>query len=318
MIGSRHRRLAAIDIGTVTARLLIADVSSAGIVEVVRSTDITHLGEGLSTTGRLAEDAMERVAACVARYTAMIEAHDVEEWGAVATSASRDAENGRDFLDLLERSGVRPEIIAGAREAELSFAGATLGATGHNVLVNDIGGGSTEIVVGAPPVSAGEKARIDFSCSVDVGSRRVTERFVHSDPPRPGELAAAREFIANAIGPCIEALAVKPARCISLAGTATTLSAISQRMKVYDRERVHGSVVTVVELQRIIEMLSGMTLSERKEVLGLHPDRAGVIVAGLLVLETLLGMVGLESTEVSEHDLLYGILLDTFGRRFLE
>ena len=138
MIDMRTRRLAAIDIGTVTARLLIAEVSSAGISEIARSVDITHLGEGLPATGRLSASAMQRVATCMTRYAREMETNGVERYRAVATSASRDAENGDEFLSLLESCGVRPQVIAGRREAELSFAGATVEIMGDGVLVNDI------------------------------------------------------------------------------------------------------------------------------------------------------------------------------------
>jgi len=312
MTDTRTRRLAAIDIGTVTARLLIADVSSAGISEIVRSVDITHLGEGLPATGRLSASAMQRVATCMTRYVQEMRANGVEMYRAVATSASRDAENGDEFMSLLEACGVRPQVIAGCREAELSFAGATVEVTGEGVLVNDIGGGSTEIVLGdvvgmeAPP-------HVITAASIDVGSRRVTEMFLHADPPTADEIAAARAFIADVLTPYFGSLTSRPSRCISLAGTATSLSAIMQRMAVYDPARVHGSCVSIESLREMIGMLSELTNAQKREVVGLHPDRASVILAGALVLETLLDMAGLDSTEVSEHDILYGILLDTYG-----
>ncbi|MDA3937597.1 MAG: Ppx/GppA phosphatase family protein [Actinomycetota bacterium] len=312
MSEGRARRLAAIDIGTVTARLLIADVSSAGVRQIARSVDITHLGEGLHASGRLSESAMERVATCIARYAREMQDSGVEAFRAVATSASRDAGNGQEFLALLESRGVRPEIIAGQREAELSFAGAKSDDVGEGVLVNDIGGGSTEIVVGNVG-TVGTAPQIVASASLNVGSRRVTEMFMREDPPTTGEISAARSFIHQELTPYFQSLEAKPRRCISLAGTATTLSAIRQRMAVYDPESIHGSIVTAAALSETIVMLSGLDLSRRREVVGLHPDRASVIIAGALVLEVLMDLAGLDSTEISEHDILYGILLDTYG-----
>ncbi len=186
------RRLAAIDIGTVTTRLLVADVSATAIREVFRSTDITHLGEDLTTTGQLAPEAMARVRDVIVRYARVAEEHGVEAWGAVATSASRDAANGAEFLGMLDGAGMRPHIIDGATEARLTFAGATFATASDDVLVDDIGGGSTELVFG----SGGDTLRIDSARSIDIGSRRLTEMFLLSDPPVAAELVRARNHVA--------------------------------------------------------------------------------------------------------------------------
>jgi exopolyphosphatase/guanosine-5'-triphosphate,3'-diphosphate pyrophosphatase len=309
------RRLAAIDIGTVTTRLLVADVSADGtIAEVERSTDITHLGEGLTATGRLSDAAMGRVSAVIARYAERMEALGVESFSAMATSASRDAENSADFLALLAGHGIVPLVIPGEREARLSFAGATSDMDEcENLLVVDLGGGSTELIVGDVAEEHGARtAQIIKARSIDVGSKRVTEMFLHADPPTAEELADARGWSAEQLRPFFDGLRERPEQMVALAGTATTLSAIRQGLEIYDPSLVHCSCLTGSELSDLVDQLGSLTLEERKKVPGLDPGRASVIVAGALVLETVVALAGLESTLVSEHDILYGILLDAY------
>lgn len=310
---SETRRLAAIDIGTVTTRLLIADVRADRIDEVTRSTDITHLGEGLGKTGRLSDDAMKRVADVIARYADTMRENEVERFTAIATSASRDAENGDDFRSMLAEHGVEPEIIPGDREAQLSFDGATFGLIGEGFLVTDLGGGSTELVLGSVEAKDGERvARIEAARSIDVGSKRVTERFLHSDPPTPAELEEARTWSAENLRPYFDGLKTKPRKILALAGTATTLAAIKLELAEYDAAKVHGSELTGSDLTELLAMLAAMPLDERKHVTGLDPGRAPVIVAGTLILETVVGLAGCDSARVSDHDILHGILLDTY------
>ncbi len=307
------RRLAAIDIGTVTTRLLIADVSAGNIVEVERSTDITHLGAGLTLSGRLTDAAMARVAACVARYAERIDALGVEAAAAVATSASRDAENAEAFRARLAGFGVEPLVIDGAREAELAFLGATERFSGEGMLVVDCGGGSTELVLGDAFVLDGAReVRVDTMRSVDVGSRRMTELFFATDPPASSELEAARAWAAGEFRAYFEQLDRRPSVMLALAGTATTLAAVKQQLAAYDAELVHGFALSGADLSDLLEMLAALPLTRRREVVGLHPDRAGVIVAGALILETVLALAGLDGLIVSEHDILYGILRDTY------
>jgi exopolyphosphatase/guanosine-5'-triphosphate,3'-diphosphate pyrophosphatase len=307
-------RLAAIDIGTVTTRLLVADVSASGIAEVRRCTDITHLGEGLTATGRLSDAAMQRVATVIASYAQIIAELGVGSVTALATSASRDAENGDDFLALLAEHGIVPEIIPGEREARLSFAGAASDMEPcENLLVVDLGGGSTELILGDVRDEGGVRsAEIVKARSVDVGSKRVTERFLHSDPPTPAELAEAREWATTQLRPYFDGLRDRPQLMVAVAGTATSLSSIRQELEVYDSALIHCSCLTGPELADLTEMLASMTLERRKNLPGLDPGRAPVIVAGALILETILALAGLDSTLVSEHDILYGILLDSF------
>jgi len=311
---SEVRRLAAIDIGTVTTRLLVADVSSEGIEEVERSTDITHLGTGMTDSGRLSSEAMVRVADAIARYAQRMSELGVERYLALATSASRDAENGDDFRTLLAERGVEVSIIPGGREAELAFLGATFERPGDGMLVVDCGGGSTELILGDVDLSNGNRsATIAAARSIDVGSRRMTELFLHADPPSPFELEAARAWAVAEMRPFFDRLDERPRLMIGLAGTATTLAAIRLEMEVYDAERVHGHVISGSEISDILDLLAGMALDRRKQVVGLHPERAGVIVAGTLILETVLALAGLDSMVVSEHDILYGILLSAFS-----
>jgi len=309
------RRLAAIDIGTVTMRLLIADVSATSIDEVERCTDITHLGEGTAHTGRLSTEALSRVAAVARRYAALLAEHGVERVTAYATSASRDAENGDDLVAVMADAGIATSIIDGRHEAELSFAGATWSAAGENILVIDVGGGSTELIFGSAEREAdgGLVTDIELMRSIDVGSRRVTELFLHADPPTHTELDAARAFIAHELRPFFDTLRAKPRTLFSLAGAATSLSAINLELAEYDSERVHLSCLTGPQLGDLVGWLAGMPLAKRREVVGLHPDRASVIVAGALIIESALALSGLDSTVVSEHDILYGILLEAFS-----
>lgn len=308
---SARRRLSAIDMGTVTTRLLIADVSEDSVDEVVRRSVITHLGEGLERSGRLAEPAIERVVSTVAGYLEEIRAAGSEEPVALATSAARDAENANVLLAELAGLGVRPRVILGEEEARLSFLGATFGLEAEDVLVADPGGGSTELILGSASGRGAERrATIEASRSVDVGARRMTERFLAGDPPRKTQLEAARVWAVASFKPFFTSLRDRPSRLVTLAGSATSLSAVKQGLEDYDPTKVHGSELTGADLAELLDELASMTLEERRHVVGLEPERASVIVAGTLIIETVLGLAGLHSTVVSEHDILYGILLD--------
>jgi len=303
-------RLAAIDIGTVTCRLLVADVSDAGIREVDRSVDITHLGEGLAASSALSAAAMQRVADVIRRYAARMEELCVEGFSAIATSASRDASNSAGFLEMLASCGVSVEVISGLREAELSFAGAVTGRVGEGLLVVDCGGGSTELIFGDALPAA--PAHVRASKSIDIGSRRMTERHLHSDPPTAAELAAAHEEAVALLHPFFGRLEGQPSQLIGVAGTATTLAAIKLGLAEYDPEKVHGQVLTAREVSAVFKRLAELSLKERRELAGLHPERAGVIVAGALIVKAALELSGLDQITVSENDVLYGILLDIY------
>lgn len=313
-------RVAAIDIGTVTCRLLIADADpeTMAVVPVERHAEITDLGEGVDATGVLKEEAMERTALQVARYLERVQAPcdggpAAEALVAVATSASRDAANAADFVSRLARKGVQLSVIPGQREAELSFSGAADGYAGQPVTVVDIGGGSTEVIAGVCHPGPGGGVQIFARRSFDVGCRRMTERFLRSDPPADGELEEARRWAQAEMEGFIRELP-RTERLIAVAGTATTAVSIREAMEVYDPDRVHGEVVTRSQLRGIYDRLRAMPLAERRTVTGLQPQRASVIVAGFLILDAVLEAAGADRFTVSEHDILQGIVLDAAAK----
>ena len=308
----RNGRFAALDIGTVTCRLLVADVDAGRIREVAKEYAITDLGVGVDATGRLSQEAIERVLSTVDRYREVLArndgpAHPVERLIAMATSASRDAENGADFVRQLAEHGVSLAVIPGEREAQLTFVGASSDFPGENLLVVDIGGGSTEIVAGRfgeGPVAAR---------SFDIGCRRVTERFFRDDPPTAAQIGQARSWMREAMVPYFADLADRGFavdRVVAVAGTATSVVAIREAMEVYDSSRVHRARVTAAELQAIERRLTAETLAERERTVGLDPKRAGVIVAGLVILEEVLSLAGAEAYTASESDILHGMILE--------
>lgn len=304
------RRVAAIDIGTVTTRLLIADTDGSEVREIVRRTTVTHLGEGLHASGALSSAGIGRVAAAVAGFVVDIKDSGAGGVVAVATSAARDAANGDEFLQAVAAVGIRPRIIPGSVEARLSFAGATTGVTGDGILIADLGGGSTELVLGsAADVDGVRDVRIQASRSIDVGSRRVLDMFLHSDPPGADELDRAATWVAEQMGPFFEQLPQRPRELLTLAGTGTTLSAVKQRLAVYDPARVHGSHLSAADISGLLTALAAMPLAARRTVAGMDPARADVIVAGALILKAIIALAGLTATIVSEHDILYGLVL---------
>ena len=306
------KRIAAIDIGTVTTRLLVADVEAPGrVTEVYRSVDITHLGEGLPATGELSLEAMDRVGAVLAEYVRRLAETNVGLTVVAATSASRDASNSDEFRTVVESKGLDLSIISGEDEAELSFAGATYGRSGDGLLVVDIGGGSTELVLG----NATENERsITCAQSVDVGSRRITEMFLHDDPPTEDQIEEAREYVRMALEDFFEGCPMTATEAISVAGTATTLSAIEMSLDPYVADRIEGTMLATTGISFTMARLASLPLDERKRVVGLHPERAYVIISGAIILEEVLGLAGLSSTTVSERDILYGMLLDAYRR----
>jgi exopolyphosphatase/guanosine-5'-triphosphate,3'-diphosphate pyrophosphatase len=282
--------VAVIDIGTNTTRLLVAEVEDGDVVELERRTAITSLGRGVDATGRLSEEAMDRVAETIAAYREVIDRLGAERVVAVATSAMRDAENGPAFRDYLrEKYGVDARTISGDEEARLTFLGATAGRNDdRDTVVIDIGGGSTEYVVGR----AGEDP--SFHTSTQMGSVRHTERFLHSDPPKQEELQALAEDVRSSVP------GVSAAHAIAVAGTATSLAAID------GAEEPHGYRLTLASCERITAMLAALPLEERRNVKGLHPDRAPTIVAGAVILTESIRALGLDLAEVSDRDLLHG------------
>lgn len=307
----RCGRYAAIDIGTVTCRMLVVDVGESGLHELTREYVITNLGEGVDATGELKPEAIDRVVRAIDGFLAVRDSlstpdHPVIRTVAVATSAARDARNAADFAARLRERGIELSVIPGAREAALSFSGASIDFSGERLMVVDVGGGSTEVVMGmggVEPVCAH---------SFNVGCRRVTEKFLASDPPALEELARARAWIHEKMASWFAEQSKEAAdleRVVAVAGTATTVVSIRDRMEAYDSSRVHKARVSRQELLEVYERLAALPLSARKKVVGLDPKRAPVMVAGLLILLEVLDFAGIDAFTVSETDILHGITL---------
>jgi exopolyphosphatase/guanosine-5'-triphosphate,3'-diphosphate pyrophosphatase len=296
-------RVAVVDIGTNSTRLLVADVGEGPLVELERRSTVTRLGEGVDRSGRLGDEPMARVFATLERYRAIIDAHDVQATTAVLTSAVRDAANGPEFTRAVrERFGLDARTISGEEEAALTFAGATSERPhdGTELVVVDIGGGSTELVVG-------RDGRVGFHDSVRIGVVRQSERHLHHDPPDPDEVAAlveeVRAILAAALPPSVR----EPVRAaVAVAGTATSAAGIDLALDPYDPTRTHGHVLQEGSLELLLARLAAMPEEERRQVVGLHPDRAPTIVAGVAILLECVRAFGLEQAEVSEHDILRG------------
>jgi len=288
-------RVAAVDLGTNSTRLLIADIKGGELSEVVRRLTITRLGEGVDARRRLLPLPITRVRNCLSDYRREIEAHDITRTLAIATSAVRDAENGEAFLGEIEWSyGFTTQMLDGSAEAAMMARGVSAGrAELDDTLLVDIGGGSTELVLcfgGA----------VESSASIDVGCVRVTERFLVSDPPTQPELAAAAAYV-RALLPTLEA-----ATAIGVAGTVTTLATLDLGLATYDPERTHGHRISRAAVDEELGRLAGMTTEERLRVPGIEPGRASVIVAGLIVLREIMDAYALGEVEASERDVLHG------------
>ena len=311
-------RVAAIDCGTNSIRLLIADAVNGHLRDVHRELRIVRLGQGVDATGRFAPQALKRTRAALTDYVALLTEHNVDRVRMVATSAARDAVNRDVFFamtaDVLGAAipGSVAEVITGAEEAELSFRGAVdeLDAAGAPFVVVDLGGGSTEIVLGEDVVLA--------SFSADIGCVRLTERCLHSDPPTPQEVAKAREVVRERLGVALQAVPVDGARTwVGVAGTMTTLAALAQNMKTYDSAAIHLSRVSSDQLLAVCERLIGMTRTQRAELGPMHEGRVDVIGAGAIIVEELAQVLhdraGIDELIVSEHDILDGIALSIAG-----
>jgi exopolyphosphatase/guanosine-5'-triphosphate,3'-diphosphate pyrophosphatase len=307
-------RVAVVDMGTNSTRLLVADVTDDGrLTERERRTRVTRLGDRLDQTGMLGDEAMERVLGTLAEYRAVIEQEGAERAVAVLTSAVRDAANGEDFLARVraQSDGLDARVIAGDEEARLTFRGATSERTSGDAtptLVIDVGGGSTELVVGS-----GDE--VSFHVSTQAGVVRHTERHLATDPPTESELRAladdVREIYAEAVPGSVRRT---PRAGIAVAGTATSLGAIDLDLEHYAPDVVHGHVVSLMTCRRILERLAALPEAERREVRGLHPDRAPTIVAGVVMVIEALELFGLDAVAVSDHDILRGAALEVVHR----
>jgi len=298
-------RVAAIDCGTNSIRLLVADVDpeTRTLVDVDRRMEIVRLGQGVDATGRLAPEALARTFAACDRYAAVIGHLGARRVRFVATSASRDAENRDEFVSgVLARIGVEPEVVSGDEEAMLSFVGATRSLTDVELpcLVVDIGGGSTEFVLGTDVPLAAR--------SVDVGCVRMTERHVRHDPPDADDVEAIVRDVDAAIARAAEVVPLAQARTlVGLAGSVTTTAALALDLPAYDADLIHGSRVSAADVGAVSDRLLALDHDARAALAVMHPGRVDVINAGVLVLRRILEATGLQEVLVSEHDILDGI-----------
>jgi exopolyphosphatase / guanosine-5'-triphosphate,3'-diphosphate pyrophosphatase len=306
-------RVAVVDIGTNSTRLLVADVDDDGtLTEVERRTEVTRLGQGVDRDGVLSEEGIGRVLTTVGEYRRRIDLHRAERAVAVLTSAVRDAANGAQFAARVrDEHGLDARVIDGDEEARLTFLGATNSRPADDrtpTVVIDIGGGSTELVVGSG-------REVSFHVSTQAGVVRHSERHIHTDPPRGEELDAlaadVRAIFAAAVPVDVRG---RPRAAIAVAGTPTSLAAIDLDLECYSSDTVQGHVLTLQACEAMRARLAAMPEAERRRVRGLHPDRAPTIVAGTLMLIEALGLFGLDETEVSDQDILHGAALETVHR----
>ena len=330
------RRVAAIDCGTNSLRLLLADVDPgrAALTDVARRMEIVRLGQGVDKTGRLAPEALARTIAVLRDYADIIARSGAQAVRMVATSATRDADNAAEFVRLVkEVLGVAPEVLTGAEEAVLSFTGATAelaaGSGGGPFLVTDIGGGSTEFVLAVlprgddppqtpsapggthppgPPLGGIHPPKSPQAISVDVGCVRMTERHLHGDPPTGAEVAAAVADIDAALDTVAAAIPVRQAgTLIGLAGSVTTVAAIAMDLPAYDAAPIHHARVSAADVHAVARGLLTQTRAARAAIGVMHPGRVDVIGGGALVLDRLMERFGFGEVLVSEHDILDGI-----------
>ncbi|GAA1354316.1 Ppx/GppA phosphatase family protein [Falsarthrobacter nasiphocae] len=312
--------VAGIDCGTNSIRLLIAETDGeGGLRELDRRTTIVRLGQGVDKTGRFAEEALERTFAAVDEYAAALREHEVAGIRFGATSATRDAENRDVFLDgVRDRLGITPEVIAGEEEARLSFTGATVGSVDDaRTLVVDLGGGSTEFVVGRPGPGA---AAIEGAISTDMGCVRFTERFVSGDPVTDVDVEALRAGVAAHLDEADRAVGLEGIeRVIGVAGTITSVMAEALGLDAYRREAIHGASLPIEDVRAAAVRLARAPLAERADRPFMHPGRVDVIVAGALIWDAVLGRLerlnpGLRAVSASETDILDGLAFSAAQR----
>jgi exopolyphosphatase/guanosine-5'-triphosphate,3'-diphosphate pyrophosphatase len=299
-------RVAVIDMGTNSTRLLVADIEGGRVRELERRSTVTRLGRGVDTSRQLSLEAIEDVCDAVATYIAIYEELEPDRLVAVATSAVRDAENSGAFTgELRERFALSARVLDGDQEARLTYLGACAERpSAGRTLVIDIGGGSTELIVGSG-------ADIAFHASLQAGTVRHTERYLPDDPPTPPELERLADDVRGLIDAELSGHAIaRASEGIAVAGTPTSLAAIDLHLEPYDPELVQGHRLTLAAIQRMCSQLATIPLAERLKVTGLHPDRAPTIVAGVVILIQAMRAFGLSEIEVSEHDILYGAALE--------
>ena len=302
-------RIAVVDVGTNTTRLYVAEVQDGRVTdELTRISRVTRLGAGVDANRRLATDALEREYAVLENYRATIDELNPDTSVAVMTSAVRDADNGGEFANEVTRTfGIEAHVITGEEEAQLTYLGATdmvdFSQETGPILVFDIGGGSTELVIG-------HGGDIDFHVSTQAGVVRQADRHIHNDPPAAAELDAVAQDVRQILYEAVpDEYRAHPGRALGVAGTPTSLAAIAQSLEPYDPSRVHGYRLSARERDAIFKRLAAMPLEERRHVTGLHPDRAIAILPGIVILTEIMNLFELDAIEVSEHDILRGAAL---------
>ena len=302
--------LAAIDIGTVTARLALAQVEDGRVIRMAKYTEIVNLGEGVDKTKRLLPEAIHRCIGCVSSYVDHARKEGAEAVVCTLTSAARDAENAPDLGMGLASLGLEPMIIPGEIEGALTFLGVSHDFENHRILVADSGGGSTELVVGT---LAGQQLDINFVESVDLGCRRLTERFnLSADHPSAEDIDGAHKMAAQMMSEAIgraQQQCAAPELLVGVGGTATSLIAIRDHLDPYDPSKVHLNHISINEVTQIEGLLASKTLKEREDITGLQAKRAPVMLAGTILLAELMKNSGFKHLVVSESDLLFGLVI---------
>jgi len=293
-------RVAVVDIGSNSTRLLVAEVVDGRVSEIERQSRVTRLGRGVDLSGQLSAEAIEAACAAIADYVAICREAEVESIESIATSAVRDASNGSAFVaELRERFALSARVLDGEEEARLTYVGATAEhPPSEATLVVDIGGGSTELIVGTG-------TEIAFHTSLQAGVVRHSERHIASDPPTTIELEALAADVRTLIESATTGQPGATA-AIGVAGTPTSLAAVEMGLEPYDPKQVHGHTLTLSSIQRLLSQLASAPLAKRVEIAGMHPDRAPTIVSGVVILVETMRAFGLDRVVVSEHDILYG------------
>ena len=303
-------RVAVIDVGTVTARLAIADVENHKVQSITRQSNIVNLGEGVDKSGVLLESACQRLLSCVDGYMASIAQANVNAMCCTLTSAARDAKNSADLLGELAKRGLAPQVIPGEVEGKLTFLGVAQDFPTSRLLVADNGGGSTEFALGC--LQDGRTPNLEFVRSIDVGCRRVTEKFLsQTDPPTKEAVTAAHEFAAREFARVFHGRAASdtPDRLVVTGGTSTTIVALSKALVPYDSAQVHLATLSREDIDAQEKRLAAITLAERAELPGIQAKRAPVILGGVIAVSEIMRAAGFEELTVSESDLLYGLSL---------
>ncbi len=301
----RARRVAAVDMGSNSTRLLVADVAEGVLRERLRRLQITRLAEGVDRERRLGDEPMRRTLAVVSSYAEEARADGAERFLLTATSAVRDAANGGEFLARIRgETGFDTRLLSGGEEAETTFRGVLTGRSGFSgpTVVIDVGGGSTEVAIG-------DAGGLGQHVSVDAGAVRATERWLVEGPVPLERIARARQALAEQFAREVPASARDAEAGLAVAGTATTLAAIDLGLAEYDADRVHGHVLTRAAIEDVLHRLAPMTIEQRRAVPGLEPARAPTIVGGIAVLSVALDTIGLDAVETSDRDILHGVAL---------